>query len=373
MSCLTLTRSLNFSDAAGTGMVLAVLTWLAVSAVVVPLMRIYVKTSASEPGAIEQAVTYGRIVCLGSLGTFLEGCWSKVHQARGNMRLPMIAQIAGALVNVVLDPLLIFGIGPFPALGIAGAAYATVLGQCVSAVIVGVRGACKPPKVSDMRFYAKRIYHYGYLSIVMQMLYVVYIVILNVILAGFSDAAVTVLGLYYKAQSFFFIPLFGLQTCIVPLLSYNFTRRSYERCRETMRDALLVSLAFMVVGILCFTLLPEQLMRLFSKSEEVIAIGRAAFPIIGSSFLAAVFSLMTPVFFQAIGNGLASLMLSLTRQIFVLVPVFWACSKISLNSTWIAFPVAELIAGALGMMLYVRQLSLWHLPLGVRRKPAKTR
>ena len=361
------------SDAAGTGMVLAVLTWLAVSAVVVPLMRIYVKTSASEPGAIEQAVTYGRIVCLGSLGTFLEGCWSKVHQARGNMRLPMIAQIAGALVNVVLDPLLIFGIGPFPALGIAGAAYATVLGQCVSAVIVGVRGACKPPKVSDMRFYAKRIYHYGYLSIAMQMLYVVYIVILNVILAGFSDAAVTVLGLYYKAQSFFFIPLFGLQTCIVPLLSYNFTRRSYERCRETMRDALLVSLAFMAVGVLCFTLLPEQLLRLFSKSEEVIAIGRAAFPIIGSSFLAAVFSLMTPVFFQAIGNGLASLMLSLTRQIFVLVPVFWACSKISLDSAWIAFPVAELIAGALGMMLYVRQLSLWHLPLGVQHTAAKTR
>ena len=361
------------SDAAGTGMVLAVLTWLAVSAVVVPLMRIYVKTSASEPGAIEQAVTYGRIVCLGSLGTFLEGCWSKVHQARGNMRLPMIAQIAGALVNVVLDPLLIFGIGPFPALGIAGAAYATVLGQCVSAVIVGVRGACKPPKVSDMRFYAKRIYHYGYLSIAMQMLYVVYIVILNVILAGFSDAAVTVLGLYYKAQSFFFIPLFGLQTCIVPLLSYNFTRRSYERCRETMRDALLVSLAFMAVGVLCFTLLPEQLLRLFSKSPAVIAIGRAAFPIIGSSFLAAVFSLMTPVFFQAIGNGLASLMLSLTRQIFVLVPVFWACSKISLDSAWIAFPVAELIAGALGTMLYVRQLSLWHLPLGVQHTAAKTR
>ena len=132
-------------------------------------------------------------------------------------------------------------------------------------------------------------------------------------------------------------------------------------------------LSYLIPGILCFTLLPEQLMRLFSKSEEVIAIGRAAFPIIGSSFLAAVFSLMTPVFFQAIGNGLASLMLSLTRQIFVLVPVFWACSKISLNSTWIAFPVAELIAGALGMMLYVRQLSLWHLPLDVRRKPAKTR
>lgn len=349
---------------AGTGMVLAFLTWVVFAGLSVLIMRPYVRISAMTGStAIEDAVTYGTIVCVGSLGTFLEGCWTKVHQARGNMRLPMIAQIIGALINILFDWLLIFGIGPFPELGVAGAAYATVLGQWVSAAIVGVTAFRRPPSVAAMRQLAARIYHYGYSSIAMQMLYVVYIVVLNMILAGFSDAAVTVLGLYYKAQSFFFIPLIGLQTCIVPVLSFNFARKNHARCRDTMRLSLLISLAFMLIGIFCFTLLPEQLLRLFSKSEQVVAIGKVAFPIIGSSFLGAVFSLMMPVFFQAIGNGLTSLMLSLTRQIFLLIPIFWVCSKIGLNYVWIAFPASELIAGAIGLALYYRQLVIWELPV----------
>lgn len=195
----------------------------------------------------------------------------------------------------------------------------------------------------------------------MQSLYTVYIVMLNIILSGFSDSAVTVLGLYYKLQSFFFIPLFGLQTCIVPVLSFNCTRKSYKRCKDTMRDSFIISLVFMILGTVYFVALPEPLMRLFSGSEQVIAIGKKAFPIIGCSFFAAVFSLIMPTFFQAIGNGLASIMLSLTRQIFVLVPVFWAFSKVGLDYTWIAFPVAELTAGVIGLLLYRRQTKKWDL------------
>ena len=348
--------------AAGTGTVLAVISWTVFALLSALIMRPYVMTSAKEPQAVEQAVTYGSIVCIGSLGTFLEGCWSKVHQAGGNMKLPMLAQVAGALTNVVLDPVLIFGLGPVPAMGAAGAAYATVAGQCVSAVITGIRGFRRPPaSLHDFAHYCAKIYRYGYSSILMQMLYTVYIILLNMILASFSDAAVTVLGLYYKAQSFFFIPLIGLQTCIVPVLSYNCARKSYERCCETMRDSMLISAVFMIVGILCFTLLPEQLMRIFSDSEQVIVIGKTAFPIIGSGFICAVFSLMLPVFFQAIGRGLPSLMLSLTRQIFVLVPVFWLFSFIGLDYTWIAFPAAETTAGAVGLILYLRQKRAWGL------------
>ncbi len=350
--------------AAGTGMVLVFLTWAVFALVAVLAMRPYVLTSVQSPQAVEYAVTYGNIVCIGSLGAFLEGNWTKVHQSRGNMRLPMMAQIAGAVVNIVLDPLLIFGLGPLPELGVAGAAYATVLGQVTAAVITGIRGFQRPPKLREMLRCARRIYWYGYSSIVMQLLYTVYIVALNVILAGFSDAAVTVLGLYYKIQSFFFIPLFGLQTCIIPVLSYNYALAGYGRCKRVMRDSFLISLIFMLLGIVCFVFFPVQLMGIFSGSAAVHTIGRIALPIIGSSFLAAVFSLILPVFFQAIGNGLASLMLSLTREIFCLVPIFWLLSRIGLNYTWLAFPISECIAGGIGLYLYRRQLRRWDkLPL----------
>lgn len=345
--------------AAGTGMVLEVLTWAVFAAVSVLLMRPYVMTSASAPQAITDAVTYGTIVCAGSIGAFLKGNWTKVHQSQGHMRLPMAAQIAGALTNIVLDPLLIFGLGPFPELGVAGAAIATVCGQILAAVMTGFGGYRRPPQLRAMLHYARRIYFYGYSSILMQALYTVYIVVLNIILSGFSDAAVTVLGLYYKMQTFFFIPLMGMETCIVPVISFNYARQAYGRCRETMKDACLVSALFMIVGMVVFIGVPQQTANLFSDSAEVHAIGAVAFPIIGISFLPAVFSLMTPVLFQAIGDGKTSLLLSLTRQIFCLIPTFWLFSLIGLNMTWWAFPLSETLTGVIGMALYARVLRRW--------------
>lgn len=346
-------------SAAGAGTTLALISWAVFACASSLIMEPYVKLSATETGAVEQAIIYGRIVCIGSLPAFLDGIWSKVHQARGNMKLPMLAQLAGALTNIVLDPLLIFGVGFFPELGVAGAAYATVAGQLVTALITGIRGFTVPPALSNLLHYAKKIYHYGYSSIFMQLLYTVYIVALNIILSSFSDAAVTVLGLYYKTQSFFFIPLFGLQTCIVPILSFNCASGNYVRCRATMKDTFIISLAFMVVGTLCFTLMPEPLIKLFSHSDEVLRIGRSAFPIIGCSFFFAVFSLVMPVFFQAIGCGGKSLLLSLTRQIFLLIPLFRLLSIFGVSYVWFAFPISEAVAGFIGAMLYRKQLRLW--------------
>lgn len=352
-------RDQEAQNAAGTGTVLAVITWMFFALFSFFFMRPYVMTSAKSPLAVDYAVTYGNIVCIGSLGAFLEGIWTKVHQSRGNMRLPMIAQVIGALVNIILDPILIFGWGPMPEMGVAGAACATILGQFAAAAITGIKGFYKPPKSQSMFHYIKRIYWYGYSSICMQALYTVYIVALNVILAGFSDAAVTVLGLYYKMQSFFFIPLFGLQTCIVPVLSFNYARGSYSRCRKTMQCTFFISMAFMFAGIVCFVFFPEQIAALFSGSTEVREIGKIAFPIIGSSFLCAVFSLTMPVFFQAIGKGMTSLILSLTRQIFCLLPSFFLFSRLGLSYAWLAFPVSETISGAIGLCLYFRQLRRW--------------
>lgn len=216
---------------AGTGMVLAFISWLFFASVSLAIMVPYARLSADSIYAIKYASSYGRIVCFGSLGIFLEGNWSKVHQAGGNMRLPMIAQIAGAVTNIVLDPILIFGWKFVPAMGIAGAGYATISGQVVAAVITA-SGFRKPPDWGELGGYAKEIYKLGYPSILMQMLYTVYIAVLNIILAGFSDSAVTVLGLYYKVQTFFFIPLSGLQTCMVPLLSYTVAKQDYKRCKK---------------------------------------------------------------------------------------------------------------------------------------------
>ncbi len=347
------------SGAAGTGLFLALLTWAVFALVSFLIMRPYVKTSATNENAIEYAVTYGKIVCVGSIGVFLESCFSKIHQSRGNMSRPMAAQIAGAAVNVVLDPLLIFGVGFFPKMGVAGAAVATVIGQLCSALIVSFGATYKLPPFKKLIHYIKRIYFFGYSSIFMQLLYTVYILALNIILKSFSDSAVTVLGLYYKLQSFFFIPLIGLETCVVPVISFNYGAKKFDRCKKTMNAAFLISAAFMVFGIVGFVLFPDFLISLFSSSAKVHEIGRTAFPIIGSCFIPAVFSLMTPTFFQAIGKGVQSAFLSLLRQVFCLIPIFWAFSLIGLNYTWLSFPISETVTGAVGLLMYFHTLKTW--------------
>lgn len=363
-------RDEDADKAAGTDFVLALLCWGLFALVSVLLMRTYVQTSTNSSVVADYAVIYGNIVCAGSFGIFLESIWTKVHQAGGNMRTPMYAQIIGALTNIVLDPLLIFGWGPFPEMGIAGAAVATVLGQFAAAAIVGIYAFRKPPSVREMRSCAKTIYALGYPSILMQTLFTVYIVALNVILASFSDDAVTVLGLYYKIQTFFFIPLMGLQTCIVPVLSYNYARARYDRCKRILMDSIKIAAALMVLGILCFELIPQPMISLFTTDLDVLGIGAVAFRIVGASFLPAVVSLMMPVFFQAISKAIPSVVLSLTRQIFCLIPIFWALSRIGLDYAWIAFPIAELVTGGLGMILYLRLIKSWSIAVPSSKESA---
>ena len=353
-------RSKKADRVAGAGTLLAVISWLLFAVLSLLLLKPYVLMSAKSPQAVDYAMIYGNIVCIGSLGIFCESIWSKVHQAAGNMKLPMIAQIAGAVTNIVLDPVLIFGVGPVPNMGIAGAAIATVAGQVVAALIT-MTGFRKPPQLHMLKAYARRIYLLGFPNICMQMLFTVYIVALNVILAGFFDEAVTVLGLYYKLQSFFFIPLYGLHTCIVPLLSYNNAKGDYDRCKGILKNTILISLLFMLVGFLCFEFIPGSLLQIFSSDPKVLEIGIPAFQLVGLSFFPAVFSLTMPVFFQALGKGGPSIALSVTRQLFCLIPIFWGMSRIGLQYSWLAFPLSELITGTLGLILLRRQLRQWKL------------
>lgn len=255
-------------------------------------------------------VTYGRIVSVLSIGLFLESVWTKVLQSEGNMKLPMIAQIAGAVINIVLDYLLIFGIGFFPRLGIAGAAIATVTGQIIAAVIVMTKGFRKSPTLSVYKKYVKKIYYLGFPNILMQSAYTFYIFGLNMILKGFSDQAVTALGLYYKWQSFFFIPLGAMQTCIVPVISYNYGAGMFDRCKKTLKDSVFFGWTLMIIGTLCFEIIPGPMLSVFSSDAKVIEIGVNAFHIIGISFIPLVTSLTFPVYFQAIGQSVKSSLLT---------------------------------------------------------------
>ena len=347
-------------ECAGTGSLLAFITWLVVALLSVLFLPLLAKVSSNSAQVAHHTVVYGSIVCIGSLPVFMEGCWTKIHQAHGNMRLPMIAQICGAAVNIVLDPILIFGLGPLPRMGIAGAAVATVLGQFVAACITA-SAFRKVPEVSLIWRYTARIYKLGFPSILMQALYTVYILALNIILSGFCDEAVTALGLYYKLQTFFFIPLFALETCIVPFLSYNFARKDFPRCKEIMSCCFGVCTVFMLLAALCFEFMPAELIGLFSKDPKLMEIGIVAFRIIGLSFLPGVLSLITPIFFQAIGAGFCSSMLSVLRQIVCLVPIFWLCSLLGLNYSWLSFPLSETIAGVWGWILYKKTLRQWGL------------
>ena len=363
-------RNQKANRTAGAGLILAILSWIGFSLLSILIMKPYVRMSVNSPLAIDYAMTYGRIVSFGSLGIFLESTWSKVHQAKGNMRLPMIAQVAGAVTNIVLDPLLIFGTARIPAMGIAGAAYATIAGQFVAAFITA-SGIRMPPPWKLFPLYARKIYQLGFPNIFMQMLFTVYIVALNLILGSFADEAITVLGLYYKVQSFFFIPLYGLQTCIVPLLSYTHAKLNYKRCREILNKVCLLSAAFMLAGVLCFEGIPRQLLAIFSRDPKVYAIGIPAFRIIGLSFFPAVYSLTMPVFFQAIGKGRPSILLSLTRQVFCLIPLFWIFSRFSLTAAWAAFPAAEIITGSVGIILLIKQNHLWKIEEKNQRESAE--
>ena len=290
-----------------------------------------------------------------SIGLFTEGVWSKILQARGDMKTPMVAQIAGAITNIILDPILIFGMFGIHKFGIAGAAIATVIGQIVAALVVMRKAFVRSPEKSCYLPHIKRIYQLGIPNILMQSAYTFYIFGLNMILAGFSDQAVTALGLYYKWQSFFFIPLGALQTCIVPVISFNYAAKDQERCKAVLKESLIAGMALMFLGTLCFEFLPVQMLSTFSKDAQVIAIGTNGFHYIGVAFIPMVTSLIFPVYFQAIGSAVKSSILTVVRTMVLFVPLGYLFSRFGLQYFWLTFPVTEVLTTLVGFKFYRSQ------------------
>lgn len=338
----------------GIGTPLTLVLWLIFAVLCFFFMPAYARMSTNSEAVIRDVIIYGRIVCVCSIGLFTESIWTKVLQATSDMKTPMIAQIIGALVNIVLDPLLIFGLLGLPRLGIAGAAIATVIGQIVAALIVRKRGFRKSPDRSVYPAGIRFIYRLGIPNILMQSAYTFYILGLNLILASFSDQAVTALGLYYKWQTFFFIPLGALQTCIVPVISFNYATGSMERCKKILSTSVLWGMALMAIGLLCFETVPAQMLHVFTGDAQVIEIGAYGFHWIGISFIPMVTSLIFPVFFQAVGAAVKSSLLTIVRTVVLFVPLGYVFSRFGLHYFWMTFPVTEIITTLVGVVFYKR-------------------
>ena len=349
-------RAKEADEYAGVGTPLAVAMWVIFAVVCYAFMPAYAEMSTNSPEVAQDVIVYGRVVCVFSFGLFLESIWTKVIQANGNMKTPMLAQIIGAVVNIILDPLLIFGLLGLPEMGIAGAAVATVSGQIAAALIVMKKGFKRSPGRRKYPACIKTIYRLGTPNILMQSAYTLYIFGLNMILVTFSDQAVTALGLYYKWQSIFFIPLGAMQTCIVPVISYNYAAHNIDRCRKTLSASVIFGMALMFVGTLCFEIIPEQMLRVFSSDELVIAIGTVGFRFIGISFIPLVTSLIYPVFFQAVGSSLKSSLLTVIRTVVLFVPLGYLFSRFGLDWFWLTYPVTEVITTAVGVIFYVKFL-----------------
>ena len=318
------------------------------------LANAYFSLSTGNAVVKAQGIIYSRIIFSGSFGLFIESICTKILQARGNMVVPMIAQVTGSLVNIVLDIILIFGIGHIPALGIRGAAIATVIGQWLAMVITllavmkkySLRGKFKPT-------FCKWIYANGIGSIVTQSLYTIYIVGLNMILKIFTEDAVTVLGIYYKIQSFFFIPLLGFQQVLLPLFSYHYGAGDRHRNRNILKCAMTFSAAIMAVATGIFLLFPEKLVQIFSMESTILSIGKYAFPVISISFVFAGLTIVITSYLQGIAHIKSSLFIIVLRQIVLLIPLAWVFHFIGLNAVWWTFPVTEIIASMTGILIIV--------------------
>lgn len=340
-------------DIVKTGLYLGIFNFLIFACIGLLLVGIYYEISSDQAAVRTEGVRYAQIIFSGSFGLFMESNCTKLLQAKGNMITPMLAQVTGAVINIVFDPILIFGLFDAPELGIAGAAIATIAGQWAAMLITLISVLRSYDVQGKLRLKdIWQIYRSGFPSIIMQSLYTLYIVGLNLILKQFTEDAVTVLGIYYKLQTFFFIPLMGLQQVIVPIISFNYGARNNIRIQNTLRDAILISSGVMTLGTLIFMFFPKDLISVFAVSPSILSIGEPALRIISVSFIPAGFAMIFTVYFQGINKGIGSIFITVLRQIFLLVPLAWLFHFAGLNYVWLTFPLTEMIAMSCCIHLY---------------------
>lgn len=337
---------------AANGIFLGILHYLVFLVLGFTMVEFFFATQTSNPQILAYGKEYLSIILIFSLGQCTQITYERLLQSTGQTLYSMYTQGVGSIINIILDPILIFGWLGFPALGVAGAAYATVIGQTIGA-LVGIYFQQKKNKdlvidykqVRPDKETLREIYRVGIPSIVMTSITSVTTYAFNIILAGFSSTAVAVLGVYYKLQSFVFMPVFGLNNGVIPILSYNFGARKRERMVEIIKYSILYAIIIMLIGFVIFQVFPEQLLSIFNASPEMLEIGIPALRVISLCFLFAGFGIVCGTIFQAFGRGFMSLSVSVLRQLIIIIPLAYLLSLTgNLHAIWWAYPIAGIFA-----------------------------
>lgn len=362
-----LSRALGEKDygkadkAAVNGVFLAVISYLIFLLVGAFAVTPFYLSQTQDAEIIEYGKQYLTIVCCLSFGMYTQFVFERLLQSTGKTFFTMITQGTGAIINIILDPILIFGLFGMPRMGVAGAAVATVIGQIVAGIIAII---INEKKNTEIKLHFKgfkpdgviigHIYMVGIPSIIMQAIGSLMTYGMNRILMVFSSTAAAVFGVYFKLQSFIFMPVFGLNNGMVPIIAYNFGAAKKDRLVKTIKLSILYAEAIMAVGFLIFQFFPLQLFAMFDASETMLSIGVPALRIISISFLLAGFAIICSSVFQALGNGIYSMLISIARQLVVLLPVAYLLSRLgNVNYVWWAFPAAELISLTMSVIFLI--------------------
>ena len=352
----------NANFAAGNGAVIMVIATVVFMIFGVVGVEPFFRIQTDVPATLEASITYTRICSIGCLGVFISILCERLLQSTGRTIYTMITQSMGAIINIILDPILIHGQLGLPAMGIAGAAWATIIGQWASAILgIIFNLTCNPEVHLHPKYFRLRgktvapILTVGIPSVVMNGIGSVMTFGMNQILQGFRETATSVFGVYFKLQSFFFMPLFGLNNATISIIAYNYGARRPERIMKTLKISSISALTLMITGMLIFQFAPELLLSMFNPSQDFMTMGCAALRTISFAFPIAAVCIALSASFQALGNGIYSTIISLARQLIVLLPAAYLLSLSGdVNLVWWSYPIAEIISGALTFYFFLR-------------------
>lgn len=347
------------SQVAMHGLFCAICNWLVFAVIGLFFSEAFLRLFSDDVQIIMMGISYMQICTICSFGVFVQITYERIMQSTGNTIYNMVIQGVGALINIILDPIFIFGLGPVPALGTAGAAIATVIGQIV-AMFLGIiitQKKVREIQLSVRGFHLdgmlmKAMYRIAIPAILMQSIMSFMTVMMNMILAPFSEMAVSVFSIYYKLQQFVFMAVLGMNNALIPILSYNYGAHQMERIREGIRFALWMSCVIMAIGTVVFQLFPTQLLYLFDAKETLLSIGIPALRTISVSFVFAGISMVLCSVFQALGSPNHSLLVTLLRQMVILLPLAYGFSSaFGLDMCWWSFPITEVLCALLSLYL----------------------
>lgn len=350
------------NDTAMNGLFLSLCSTLIFIVLGFTIPEVYFKSQTTDLEIIDYGIKYLRVCLIGSFGLFTGITFERLLQATGQTVNSMIAQLAGAITNIVLDPIMIFGLLGCPALGITGAALATVVGQFVTFFVSAYLNFKKNKEIvfnfktfKPSKSVIAEIYRVGIPSILLASIGSVMTYLMNLILGAFTMTAVAVFGVYFKLNSFIFMPVFGMNNALVPIIAYNYGARNRKRITGTLKRGVIIILCIMTFGTVLFELFPEFLLGLFNASPEMLEIGIPALRIIAIHFPVAAICIIFMSCFQALGMGITSMIVSFVRQLVVLLPVAYLLSLTGvLSSVWWCFPIAEFSALILSSFFMIK-------------------